>query len=246
MQSSTCLLLLSPFFTLQIFYLFKPFIFFFFAFFFKQKEKLKDTSISLKISLCCFSLILFYVLQIYAVSSFIPANCTYLSVHFFMRFGASSFLSVIFYIHINPPFFSLPYLTHYPNYAILIRVAVLCIMNMLSDNNAGPQPMAHCFFVIETRRHIDLTDLFSISATLDFQRWWICVPSRSLWWCATLKQASQFYMWKFNIICRKCSLTFSLIPYTIPGMAVFRESEGRSISAVPTAFNSRQSTYLQN
>jgi hypothetical protein len=79
-------------------------------------------------------------------------------------------LSCLFFALIYPSVFFLHCRTHYPSYAVLIRDAVLCIMNMLSDNNAGPQPMAQRFFVIETRRHIDLTDLFSISATLDFQR----------------------------------------------------------------------------
>ena len=68
-----------------------------------------------------------------------------------MRFAASSLLSVKFSIHIHPSFYFPLYPPHYPNYAILIRVAVLCIMNMLSDNNAGPQPMAQLFFVIQTK-----------------------------------------------------------------------------------------------
>lgn len=117
------------------------------------------------------------------------------------------FISLFTSLHIHPSFL-LIYLFLFSllssslpvpwSSAVLIRSPVLCIMNMLSGSNAGLPLPAPCSLGMETRRHIDLTDLFSISASLDFQRWWICVLSRSLWWRHTLKGSSQWQMRSIN------------------------------------------------
>jgi len=94
--------------------------------------------------------IIFCIIQIGIPYLFIQTVLVYLFVYLYISMPIPcSQLSFIYISSHLSTFSCTP--THYPNYAFLIRVAVLCIMNMLSDNNASPQPMAQRFFVIETK-----------------------------------------------------------------------------------------------
>jgi len=132
---------------LHVFQLFKHFIL---SFFKKQTEvRVKFSSLYLYLRLFLAQCNILCIIQIH-LYLLTQTLLVYLFVYLYVSVPVPYSQLPFIYISIHLSTFSCAP-THYPYYAILIRVAVLCIMNMLSYNNAGPQPMAQRFFVIQTK-----------------------------------------------------------------------------------------------